>query len=285
MIWYVGKLLPLVFTSSALICLVIVFVGCTSTSSPNELYFLRVNFTDFPELESFHLRRSLSITGVDASDLSKTASNEANSVVSSASTAVIYASGAAETTVSQATAKVQSFSDEIKSHLPSFYSVGLWGYCQGQKETVSYSNCSQPSTSFSFDLLSIFGSISPTIEDMLPDENNKVLAGYHEVSRWSISAYILGIASTFLAVVFGVTTIFFSWGKLLLIISSLAATIFITGASISVTVIYGLITSAVKSIGADASLGDHSFTATWLAVAFSFAAFLTWLIEVFCCCI
>ncbi|CAG7941099.1 unnamed protein product [Penicillium salamii] len=41
MIWYVGKLLPLVFTSSALICLVIVFVGCTSTSSPNELYFLR----------------------------------------------------------------------------------------------------------------------------------------------------------------------------------------------------------------------------------------------------
>ncbi|CAG8243683.1 unnamed protein product [Penicillium olsonii] len=285
MIWYVGKLLPLVFTSSALICLVIVFVGCTSTSSPNELYFLRVNFTDFPELGSFHLRRSLSIAGVDASDLSKTASNEANSIVSSASTAVIYASGAAETAVSQATAKVQSFSDEIKSHLPGSYSVGLWGYCQGQKETVSYSNCSQPSTSFSFDLLSIFGSISPTIEDMLPDENNKVLAGYHEVSRWSISAYILGIASTFLAVVFGVTTIFFSWGKLLLIISSLAATIFITGASISVTVIYGLITSAVKSIGADASLGAHSFTATWLAVAFSFAAFLTWLIEVFCCCI
>ncbi|CAG8054817.1 unnamed protein product [Penicillium salamii] len=71
MIWYVGKLLPLVFTSSALICLVIVFVGCTSTSSPNELYFLRVNFTDFPELGSFHLRRSLSIAGVDASDLSK----------------------------------------------------------------------------------------------------------------------------------------------------------------------------------------------------------------------
>lgn len=180
-----------------------------------------MNLSDFPELGSFHLRRSLSIAGVDASDLSKTASDEANSVVSSASTAVIYASGAAETAVSQATAKVQSFSDEIKSHLPGFYSVGLWGYCQGQKETASYSNCSQPSTSFSFDLLSIFGSISPTIEDMLPDENNKVLAGYHDVSRWSISAYILGIASTFLAVVFGITAIFFSWGRLLLIISSL----------------------------------------------------------------
>ncbi|KAK9847008.1 Actin cortical patch SUR7/pH-response regulator PalI [Penicillium brevicompactum] len=246
----------------------------------------QVNLTDFPELGTFHLRRSLSVAGLDASDLSKTASNEANSVVSSASTAVIYASGAAEAAVSQATAsKVQSFSDEISSHFPGFYSVGLWGYCEGQKGTVSYSNCSQPSSSFSFDLLGVFGSISPTIEEMLPDENNKVLAGYHDVSRWSISAYVLGIASTFLAVVFGVTTIFFSWGKPLLIISSLAATIFITGASISVTVIYGLITSAVKSIGADASLGAHSFTATWLAVAFSFAAFLTWLIEAFCCCI
>ncbi|CAG8665139.1 unnamed protein product, partial [Penicillium salamii] len=180
---------------------------------------------------------------------------------------------------------VQSLSDEIKSHLPHFYSVGLLGYCQGQKETPSYSNCSQPSTSFSFDLLSIFGSVSPAIEEVLPDENNKVLAGYHDVSRWSISAYILGFASTFLAVVFGVTTIFFSRGKLFLIISSLSATIFITGASISVTVIYGLITGAIKSIGADASFGAHLFTATWLAVAFSFAAFLTWLIEMFCCCI
>ena len=179
-----------------------------------------MNLTNFPELGSFHLRRSLGVAGVDPSDVANTAGSEANSVVSSPSTAVIYASGAAETAVSQVTDKVQSLSDEIKSHLPGFYSVGLWGYCQGQ-ETASYSNCSQPSTTFSFDLLSIFGSVSPAIEEVLPDENNKVLAGYHGVSRWSISAYILGFASTFLAAVFGVTTIFFSWGKLLLIISSL----------------------------------------------------------------
>ncbi|CAG8344776.1 unnamed protein product [Penicillium salamii] len=285
MLSHVGKLHPLIFSLSVLTCLVIVFVGCTSTSSPNELYFLRVNLTDFQELGSFHLRRSLSIAGVDASAIANIASSEANSVVSSVSTTVIYASSAAETAVSQATAKVQSLSDEVKSHLPDFYSVGLWGYCQGQKETMSYSNCSHPSASFSFDLLSIFGSVSPAIEDMLPDKNNKILAGYHEFSRWSISAYILGIAFTSLATVFGVTTVLYSWGKLLLIIFSLSATFFITGASISVTVIYGLVTGAIKSIGVDASLGPHSFIATWLAVAFSFAAFLTWLIEMFCCCI
>ncbi|CAI7593066.1 unnamed protein product [Penicillium viridicatum] len=209
---------------SALICLAIVFVGCTSTSSPTELYFLKVELTNFPELGSVHLRRSLSIAGVDASDAANKASSEASNVKSSASTAAIYASDTAETAVSQVTDKVQSLSDEINSHLPGFYSVGLWGYCQGQKETASYSNCSQPSTSFSFDLLSIFGSVSPAIGAVLPDENNKVLAGYHDVSRWSISAYILGFVSTFVAVVFGITTMFFSRGKIWLIISSLVRT-------------------------------------------------------------
>ncbi|KAJ6037930.1 hypothetical protein N7460_007701, partial [Penicillium canescens] len=202
----------------------------------------------------------LIIAGVDGSDVANKASSEANGVVNSASTAVIYASGAAETAIS--------------SHLPGFYSVGLWGYCQGQKEESSYSNCSQPSTSFSFDLLSIFGSVSSGINEVLPDENNKVLAGYHDVSRWSVSAYILGFVSTCMAVIFGVTTMYFSRGKVLLILSSLltiaeSAAIFVTGASIGVTVIYGLITGAIQSIlhplGADASFGAHSFAATWLA--------------------
>ncbi|OQE62067.1 hypothetical protein PENNAL_c0272G05150 [Penicillium nalgiovense] len=221
---------------------------------------------------------------MDGIDAANKASSEANSVMNSASTAVIYASGAAETAASQVTDKIQSLSDEINSHLPGFYSVGLWGYCQGQKETSSYSNCSQPSTSFSFDLLAILGSASPFIDGVLPDGNNKVLAGYHGVSRWSISAYILGFISTFVAVVFGVTTMFFS--KLTIAES---ATIFVAGASIGVTVIYGLLTGAIQSIlhplGADASFGAHSFAATWLAVTFSFAALLTWLIEMFCCCI
>lgn len=42
MLRHVGKILPLAFSIAALVCLVIVFAGCTSTSSPNELYFLKV---------------------------------------------------------------------------------------------------------------------------------------------------------------------------------------------------------------------------------------------------
>ncbi|CAG8947004.1 unnamed protein product [Penicillium salamii] len=176
------KLFPLIFTLSTLIYLVIIFVEYILTSSPNKLYFLRMNLIDFPELKSFYLHRSLSIVGVDISDLLKTTSNKAYSIINSTSTVIIYASNAAETVVSQATTKVQSFSEEIKLYLPDFYSIGLWEYCQGQKEIVSYSNCLY----------------------------NKILAEYYKVSQWSISVYILGIISTFLAIVFSVTTIFFS---------------------------------------------------------------------------
>ncbi|CAG8262429.1 unnamed protein product [Penicillium salamii] len=245
MFQHVGKLLPLAFSILALVCLAVVFV----------------NLTNFPELGNLHLRRSLSIAGVDGPDVADKASSETNSAVNSASIAIIYASDATETAVSQVTDKVQSLSDEISAQLPDFYSVGLWGYCQGQKEDTAYSNCSQPSTSFSFDLLSILGSVSSGIDEVLPDKNRKVLAGYHDVSQWSISAYILGFVSTFIAVIFGVTTMFFSRGKTLLIISSLTATVFVTGASIGVTIIYGLITGAIQSIlhplGADASFGAH----------------------------
>ncbi|KAJ5531448.1 hypothetical protein N7527_004841 [Penicillium freii] len=234
------------------------------------------------QLGRFHLRRSLNIAGVDASDVGKTAINEANNVAKDGSTAVIYATAAAETAVSQVSDKVQSLSDEIKSNLPGYYSVGLWGYCQGQKNVASYTNCSHPSTSFSFDLLGIFGSMSTAIEDILPEKITKILAVNHYVSRWSILAYILGFVATFLAVVIGITTMIIPWGKILLTVLSLSATIFITGASIGVTVIYGLMAGA---LGTNANFGAHMFTATWLAVAFSFAAFLTWLIEMFCCCI
>lgn len=64
--------------------------------------------------------------------------------------------------------------------------------------------------------------------------------------------------------------------------------LFITGASIGVTVIYSLIIGSIQSLlqplGAYASLGAQTFTATWLAVMFSIAALLIWLVEACCCC-
>jgi hypothetical protein len=67
------------------------------------------------------------------------------------------------------------------------------------------------------------------------------------------------------------------------------ATVFITAATISTTVIYGLMTGAIKAtlqnLGIFASFGVRTFTAAWLGVLFSFGALLACMIELFCCCI
>jgi hypothetical protein len=67
------------------------------------------------------------------------------------------------------------------------------------------------------------------------------------------------------------------------------ATVFVTAATISTTVIYGLMTGAIKAVlrdfGIFASFGERTFTAAWLGVLFSFGALLACMIELFCCCI
>ena len=67
------------------------------------------------------------------------------------------------------------------------------------------------------------------------------------------------------------------------------ATIFVTAATISTTVIYGFIVGAIKAIlqnfGIFASFGARTLTTAWLAVLLCFGALLTCTIELFCCCI
>lgn len=152
-----------------------------------------MEFTSFSELGHLNLGRSLS------SSLAGTA-HQAGGIAS-------HASNAAEHKVNHVSNSLQ---DNLKLHLPAYYSVGLWGYCEGQQITAPPSNCSTPSVSFSFDLLRIFDSVSTQIEQLLPQGNDKVLSGFRDVSRWSKSAYILGFIATALTIGFGIISILIS---------------------------------------------------------------------------
>lgn len=48
MLWHtiaaLGKFCPLLLSTASLICLAIVFAGCTSSSSPSGLYFIKVSY-------------------------------------------------------------------------------------------------------------------------------------------------------------------------------------------------------------------------------------------------
>ncbi|KAJ5593508.1 hypothetical protein N7537_010412 [Penicillium hordei] len=238
------------------------------------IFFIQLIFHQ--ELSDLHLRRGLSIAGVDTSTVTSGATDAANSVTKIAAHEIAQASATAQTTVDQASEHLKTLSEDLKLHLPAYYAVGLWGYCQGDNSTGPFANCSKPSTSFSFNLLEIFGSASAEINDILLDKDNKILAGYHDVSRWTVSAYIIGFVFTSATIIIQVFLFVFPKVKILLVASSILAAAFITGASIGATVIYGLLTGGIarvlQPLGAHASLGASTFTATWLARCGSFAS-------------
>ncbi|KAJ5695356.1 hypothetical protein N7536_005768, partial [Penicillium majusculum] len=156
-----------------------------------------------------------------------------------------------------------TLSEDLKLRLPVYYT--------GENSTGTFINCSKLSTSFSFDLLGIFGLASSEINDILLKDDNKAL-----------TAYIIGFAFTVAAITIQ---------ALLVIVCSPTRKLgwlFITSTSIGVTVIYSLMTGSIQSLlqplGAHASLGPQTFTAAWLAVMFSIATLLIWLVESYCCC-
>ncbi|KAL4918116.1 hypothetical protein BDW62DRAFT_210812 [Aspergillus aurantiobrunneus] len=91
------KFVPLVLSAAVLICLAVAFSACTSTSSPQDLFFMEVNLMRFPKTDHLNPARSFDSPG---------------------------------NAVSQIGGHVQDLSDQLYSLLPEYYAVGLWSYCE-----------------------------------------------------------------------------------------------------------------------------------------------------------
>lgn len=184
----------------------------------------QVNLSGFPTIGNFELRRSFSISSADVSGLADTATTEATKTANSAADSISQASAAVETAVNQAQSRMESIASELKVNLPAYYSVGLWDYCQGETVGAQPSNCTRPTTSFSFDLLDIFKSVSPEFNDLFPSKDTKGLTGSLKLSKVAISAYIVGLSTTACSLVVGLVTAFREvksrWLKLLQVLSS-----------------------------------------------------------------
>jgi hypothetical protein len=183
-----------------------------------------VNLSEFPDLGKFDLRRSISVSNVDASGLAEQATNIINNETQNAANSASQISATAQTAVSEASEQVTALASTLKGSIPDYYSIGLWGYCQGRHDAASFSNCSAPSMTFTFDLLKVFGSLSGEIDDLIPSKGKSLLAGSRHLSEWTTSAYVIGTITLAFALVFGITTMAFSWGKIPLILCSLVRT-------------------------------------------------------------
>lgn len=175
------------------------------------------------------------------------------------------------------------------STLADFYTIGLWGYCDGDISSNKFNTktCSDPKAEFYFDPLTVWGLNGTSIKDELPGDYNKVMKVYKAVSKWQFIAYVIAFVATALEILVGAFAICSRWGSCVTTLVAVVAFLFTTAASITSTVLFSIFKSslgpALKAYGIYLDMGKNMFAATWLAVAFSLAAVLFWTFSVCCC--
>lgn len=174
--------------------------------------------------------------------------------------------------------------------LKDFYQVGLWSYCEGDKdkdgkETITY--CSKSSTKFWFDPFSVWELKDTSAQKVLGEDLQKGLDTYKKVSGWMVWSFGIALILSAAEFVIGFFAIFSRWGSLVTTIVSTAQTIFIIAAAATATAIYstltGLFHSVLEPYNIDAWMGKQMLSVVWLAVAFGLASGFFWLISICCC--
>ena len=104
------------------------------------------------------------------------------------------------------------------SGLKDFYSIGLWGYCDGD---ISSSNayhttmCSKAQADFWFNPIQVWGlnGTGTDAQAQLPSDLKNALTVYKDVSIWMFIAYIVAFAATAAELVVGIFAICSRWGS------------------------------------------------------------------------
>jgi hypothetical protein len=194
--------------------------------------------------------------------------------------------------------------------LKDFYQVGLWSYCEGDKddktgvETITW--CSKSKSNFWFDPFSVWELKDTSAQKIAGDDMQKGLDTYKKVAGWMVWSFGLALLLSVAEFIIGFFAIFSRWGSLITTIVSTvsshdsdthtwvlcwriwqAQTIFIIAAAATATSVYivlvGVFESVLKPYNINATMGKQMLSVVWLAVAFSFASGVFWLASVCCC--
>lgn len=251
---------PYALTIASLVCIIIVGLGCTNSSSStlNDLYFFRANIQNMTTNSSSKnkVSQALSDAGVTVSDGDITAALE----------------------------QVQKQFD-----IKDFYNVGLWGYCEGNinDNKFNISDCSKPKAEFWFNPIEVWNLKETGLENGLPSGMRKSLNLYKNVSKWMFIAYIVAFVATVVELVVGIFAICSRWGSCVTTLVSGVAFLFTAAASVTATAMFATVTGAfnenLKNYGMHGSMGKNIYVTTWLAVAFSLGAALFWMLSTCCC--
>ncbi|KAI9832593.1 MAG: hypothetical protein M1826_001543 [Phylliscum demangeonii] len=178
-------------------------------------------------------------------------------------------------------------------HLRDFYTISLLNYCNGtiSNDVGRIDDCSPMRSSFWFDPIAVWG-LNQATADAVPKNVHNILQTYRQAVRWMFIAYVVAFAATALELVLGCLAIFSRWGSFVTTLVAGASinqvsALFILAASGLATGIYATVVAtfntALKPYNISTSLGRGALSVTWLAVAFSWAAFFFWFVSICCC--
>ncbi|KAK8173851.1 SUR7/PalI family-domain-containing protein [Phyllosticta citrichinensis] len=243
---------PMALAIAALVCLVLVFLGNSKSSSTlGDLYFLKADTSKFRS-------NPLNISQISGTNLDD-----------------------------ELLAALQT---TVNSDLKDIYTVGLMNYCDGNKNSTGgykLTYCSKREQNFWFNPVEVWGLNNTAVDGLLPDSLQNGLKIYRKVAKWMYAAYAVALACTCLELVVGIFAIFSRWGSFMTTFVSTAATIFTIAASITSTALYativGTFNSALDDYNITASLGRKMLAVTWLASAFAISAGLFWILSTCCC--
>jgi hypothetical protein len=108
--------------------------------------------------------------------------------------------------------------------LKDFYQVGLWSYCEGDKddktgvETITW--CSKSKSNFWFDPFSVWELKDTSAQKIAGDDMQKGLDTYKKVAGWMVWSFGLALLLSVAEFIIGFFAIFSRWGSLITTIVS-----------------------------------------------------------------
>lgn len=193
---------------------------------------------------------------------------------------------------------INSIAQTIGLH--DFYTVGLWGFCEGYANGVT--NCSKPKALFWFnpvqiilnELLSGATSMSDPFDlyeepltecaVVLPTELTDDLGLLQTASNWMFGLFLSGACLDFVMIFLQPVSVFSRWWALLVMIFTFLGALLTTVGAVIATVLFIIlqrVATSVSEINIGASLGTRMFVYMWIAAACSIIA---WIIQLCLCC-
>ncbi|KAL9078065.1 MAG: hypothetical protein Q9157_003004 [Trypethelium eluteriae] len=157
--------------------------------------------------------------------------------------------------------------------LHDFYTVGLWGFCEGNFGQ-GVTSCSPPKTLYWFNPVEILvNQLLSGSSIALPSQVTTYLHILKIASQWMFGLFLTGACLTFVLIFLSVLSLYSRWIALLIGLLTLLNALFVTVATVLGTAIFVILEVAFESVdqlNIQANIGGRMFAFMWIATPTGF---------------